>query len=143
MITRILKGYTILSLLLVFPLLSGCGDDNKTPNSPIYEDISVQEAYSLIQDNKENDNFIILDVRTPQEYSSGHLENAVNSDYYSSTFQDSLAALDKDKVYLVYCRSGNRSQKAINIMEELGFNTVYNMLGGIVKWIEEDLSIVT
>ena len=143
MITRMLKWSAILFLLLVFPLLSGCSDGNKTPNSPIYEDVTVQETYSLIQDNKENENFIILDVRTLQEYSSGHLENAINIDYYSSTFRDSLTALDKDKTYLVYCRSGNRSQQAVYIMEELGFITVYNMLGGILKWIEEELPVVT
>ena len=108
----------------------------------IYEDVTTQEAYSLISDNKGKDNFIILDVRTPQEYSSGHLENAINIDYNSPTFQDSLATLAREKTYLLYCRTGGRSSRAFEMMKELDFKEVYHMVDGIVGWLEDELPTV-
>ena len=107
-----------------------------------YGDITVDEAYILVKNNKENINFVILDVRTPNEFKSGHLENAVNIDYNSSTFQDSIASLEKDKTYLVYCRTGNRSSKAIESMKKIDFTNVYNMVGGIVDWLKNELPTV-
>ena len=115
MISRIQSKPVIFTLLFIFPFLCGCEGSNKNPtsphNEPVYKDVTIQEAYELIMDNKGNGNFIILDVRTPQEYASGHLEDAINIDYNSPTFQESLTTFDKDKTYLLYCRTGNRSSK--------------------------------
>ena len=105
----------------------------------IIENITPEEAYILIQENKDNPNFVILDVRTPEEFLGEYIENAVNLDYYSDTFRNNLDKLDKNKTYLIYCRSGRRSENALNIMKELDFREVYNMLGGIVKWKSEEL----
>jgi len=105
----------------------------------ITENITPEEAYILIQENKDNPNFVILDVRTPEEFLGEYIENAINLDYYSETFRDDLDKLDKNKTYLIYCRSGRRSENALNIMEELDFKEVYNMLGGITKWKSEGL----
>ncbi len=105
----------------------------------IIENITPEEAYILIQENKDNPNFVILDVRTPEEFLGEYIENAVNLDYYSDTFRNNLDKLDKNKTYLIYCRSGRRSENALNIMKELDFKEVYNMLGGIVKWKSEEL----
>ncbi len=107
-----------------------------------YENIIVQEAYTLIKDNGDKDKFIILDVRTPQEYASGHLENAINIDYFSTLFQDSLATLDKDKTYLIYCRTGKRSSGALQIMKTMDFRKVYNMVNGIEAWVMKELPTV-
>ena len=146
MVARNTIKSAITALLISFIFLSGCDDSNKSItgiiNEKKYEDITVKEAYSLIQDNKENNNFVILDVRTPQEYASGHLENTVNIDYNSPTFQDSLASLDKNKTYLVYCQTGNRSSKAIELMKKLDFAKVFNMVGGIVEWLNNELPTV-
>lgn len=79
-------------------------------------------------------NIIILDVRTPQEFAAGHLPGAINIDYLNPTFSDSIRQLEKNKKYLVYCKSGNRSTKAADIMQQLGFRKVTNMLGGITRW---------
>ncbi|MFC1978397.1 rhodanese-like domain-containing protein [Chloroflexota bacterium] len=98
------------------------------------ENISVQVAYDLIEDNMNNDDFVLLDIRTLQEYASGYIENAVNIDYYASAFQDDIDELDKDKTYLVYCHTANRSGQAMPTFENLGFEKVYNMLGGTVAW---------
>ena len=142
MITRMAIRSAITVLLISFIFVSGCKESNKTINEPKYEDITAQEAYTLIQDNKENTNFVILDVRTPEEYASGHLENAVNINFNSPSFQGTLNALDKDKTYLLHCRTGMRSSNAYEMMKSLGFKMVYHMAGGIVEWENNGLPTV-
>jgi len=105
-------------------------------------ELSAKEAFSMINRNKDNSDFIILDIRTLEEYESGHLENSIRIDYYSSDFEEQLDKLDKNKTYLIYCRSGNRSSKALNIMQELGFKEAYHISGGINEWTEEGFPIV-
>ena len=112
--------------------------DSCTPTQ-IIGDITPQDAITLIQNNQNNPDFIILDVRTPEEFTEEHIENATNLDFYSETFRNELNQLDKNKTYLVYCRSGNRSGKALNIMTELNFGEVYDVLGGIIAWNVEGL----
>ena len=89
-----------------------------------------------------NPDFIIIDVRTPEEYASGYIDTAVNIDYYAADFREQLAALDKDKTYLIYCRTGRRSADARDIIAELGFREVYIMSGGIVAWEAEGRPVV-
>lgn len=67
---------------------------------------------------------VVVDVRTPAEYDSGHLEGAVNIDLEASTFATKIAALDKNATYFVYCRSGNRSSQAVAAMKKIGFTHV-------------------
>ena len=104
---------------------------------------TIDETYTLIQDNANNPDFIILDVRTPSEYASGYIENAVNIDYYADDFEDTLDQLDKSKTYLVYCRTGSRSASAMNIMKKLDFIEVYNMQGGITAWTSAEYPVVS
>ncbi len=127
------------SLVAGVVLTGGCVRGEIETLAQIIENITPQEAFTLIQDNQNNPNFVIIDVRTPEEVADGYIENAVNIDFYSETFRDEINRLDKDKTYLIYCRSGNRSVKALNIMEELNFQEVYNMSGGIIKWKAEGL----
>ncbi len=105
-------------------------------------ELSAKEAFSMINRNKDNSDFIILDIRTLEEYESGHLENSIRIDFYSDDFEEQLDKLDKNKTYLIYCRSANRSSKALNIMQELGFKEVYHISGGINEWIAEGFPIV-
>jgi len=132
------------ALIIGVSLTSGCiQTETNTAKSEtqiqIIENITPKEAYILIQENKDNPNFLILDVRTPEEFLGEYIENAVNLDYYSDTFRSDLDKLDKNKTFLIYCRSGRRSENALNIMKELDFREVYNMLGGIIKWKSEGL----
>ncbi len=94
----------------------------------------MEEAFVLMEDYRYDDNFVIMDVRTPEEYADGHIEKAINLDYHSTTFEDELDKLDKDNIYLIYCQTSRRSGLALDIMAELGFREVYNMLGGIEEW---------
>lgn len=94
------------------------------------KNIGVAEAGQLIQKNE----VVILDVRTPEEFGSGHLKGATNLDINASDFQEKLATLDKEKKYLIHCEAGGRSKRAATRMKGLGFATVYNLEGGIKAW---------
>ena len=87
------------------------------------------------------DKWLVLDVRTKEEYISGNINADYNFDYYSPTFAEKLNELSKEKNYIVYCKSGGRSSKAMSLMKELGFKNVKNLEGGITAWIEKGFSI--
>lgn len=98
------------------------------------EDITVQEAAEMIEERRGNADFAIIDVRTPDEFAEGHIEGAVLVNFRDDDFRDKVGELDRDKTHLIYCRSGARSAGARDVMAELGFREVYNMLGGILGW---------
>jgi phage shock protein E len=77
---------------------------------------------------------VVLDVRTPAEFASGHIEGAKNIDIHGKTFQTTLEQLDKDQPYLVHCAVGMRSAKACTVMSHLQFKTVYDLKGGLDAW---------
>lgn len=82
-----------------------------------------------------DENAVILDVRTDEECNDGIIESAIQIDIHKGAgFVSELELLDKSKNYYVYCRSGVRSAKACEIMNELGFENTYNLLGGILAW---------
>lgn len=82
-----------------------------------------------------DDNAVVLDVRTENEFEDGYIENAINIDIYlGQDFISEIEKLDKSKSYFVYCRSGNRSGQACAIMSKLGFEKAYNLLGGMLEW---------
>ena len=126
------------SLITGVTSIAGCVRDE----TATIEDVTPQEAFTLIQDNQNNADFVIIDVRTAEEFADGYIENATNIDFYSETFRDMLDNLDKNKTYLIYCRSGARSGKTVPIMAELNFREVYNILGGMLQWQSEELPTV-
>lgn len=84
---------------------------------------------------KKDDNALILDVRTPEEVEEGYIPGAVNIDIYlGQEFLDELEKLDKSKNFYVYCRSGNRSGQACAILNSIGVQNAYNLIGGIMDW---------
>jgi rhodanese-related sulfurtransferase len=105
-------------------------------------DLKPVEAYELISNNETNRGFVILDVRSPEEYAEAHIENAQNINYNSTAFKVDIEKLDKNKRYLVYCRSGHRSSRAVKIMEKLGFTDIQNLAGGIMKWEGNKLPLI-
>ena len=83
----------------------------------------------------EDENAVILDVRTEAECDEGIIPNAINIDIHQGQgFISEIEKLDKSKSYYIYCRSGARSAKACDIMNELGFENTYNLLGGMLEW---------
>jgi len=127
----------VLICLLVFLAASVVGGQ-----SPIFKDLNPGEAFALMQENKDDPNFLIVDVRTPEEYAEERLTGAVNLNFYADTFRESLSKLDRTGKYLVYCRSGARSRKAVESMKELGFREAYNLMGGINAWLAAGLPVV-
>lgn len=77
---------------------------------------------------------VILDVRSRGEFAEGHLDGAINIDVEDPSFAQEIAGLNKSVPYAVYCRSGNRSQIAIDLMREAGFENTYHLAGGIGAW---------
>lgn len=86
---------------------------------------------------------VILDVRTPEEFASGHLPGAINIDVEAADFTSQLATLDKTAPYAVYCHSGNRSAVAMNEMAGEGFTDMADLAGGIAAWAQAGGTIVT
>ncbi|MGZ5281031.1 MAG: rhodanese-like domain-containing protein [Bacteroidia bacterium] len=77
---------------------------------------------------------VILDVRTVAEFKSGHISGAINADIMSSDFGQKIQSLDKNKILLVYCQSGGRSASACSNLHNIGFEKVYNLIGGIMSY---------
>lgn len=95
-------------------------------------DLAQEEWVSKMESDA---NAVLLDVRTEDECDQGVIEGSINIDIHKGQeFVDAIAALDKSKNYYVYCRSGMRSKKACEIMNELGIDNAYNLLGGIIEW---------
>lgn len=84
----------------------------------------------------------LVDVRTPEEFNEGHLENAINIDVTADDFDAKVASLDKEKPVMVYCKSGGRSAKASARLKELGFKTISDLEGGITNWKSENKPVV-
>lgn len=84
----------------------------------------------------------LLDVRTPEEFSEGHIANAINIDVTADDFDAKVVSLDKEKPVMVYCKSGGRSAKASARLKELGFKTITDLEGGITNWKSENKPVV-
>ena len=104
--------------------------------------VSAKEAADLIDKHNGDSNFAILDIRTPGEFQSGHLQSAILIDFYSQTFADRLRQLDKGKNFLIYCRTGNRSARSLEIFKKLKFQKIYHMANGISTWYSEGFPVV-
>lgn len=142
-----IKKIIIFCILLI--IISGCsnntgdGDDTNEVESIEIEvkSVSAQEFKQLIE-SRDIENSVILDIRTLEEYNSGHIKNAELLDYYSNSFRYELSKLDKDKTYYIYCRSGSRSGQTLSMMQDLGFTSVINLGSGINSWRSSNYEIV-
>ena len=96
-------------------------------NAPV-KTISATE-YKTHHEKIDNQEVMLVDVRTPTEFAAGHLEKTQHADFLSGEFEKEMQQWNKDKTYYLYCASGNRSGKAAKLMEEAGFKIVYNIGG--------------
>ena len=101
-----------------------------------YPNLSPAETRDLLGKRAGDPGFVLLDVRTREEFDAERIAGAVMIDYNSPAFRDEIAKLDRGKSYLVYCRTGNRTNGAVKVMRELGFPDVIVFPGGITKWKE-------
>ena len=113
----------VLSLIFIF----SC----ELLNSPEINIISESD-FVEIQDS----DYTLIDVRTQDEFDLGHIDSAINLDFYSETFQNDILSLPKNENIVLYCRTNNRSSKTANILKENGFKEISVLEGGITEWVK-------
>lgn len=101
-----------------------------------YQIVSIFEARETIGKRSGDPGFVLLDVRTPKEFDGERIAGAVMVDYLSPSFRAEIAKFDRNGSYLLYCRTGHRTEEAAKVMRELGFRNVSVLAGGITKWKE-------
>lgn len=135
---RIPRLVSMLVLFSLTALVGACGSDADSG----VRVVSLDTAYDMLFEDMP-ENLVVLDVRTPDEFRANRLPNAILIDIYEPDFQARIAELDRDVPYLLYCRTGNRSQQAREIMEDLGFSDVSDIDGGMVAWLDDGKPFVT
>jgi rhodanese-related sulfurtransferase len=119
---------------LHFLLLAAAMSLGVTVSANTYLTITALQGDTLIKNHLVGVDLIILDVRTATEFVNERIDKARNINYYGAGFNDSLAKLDKNKIYFVYCASGARSNATMNKMRDLNFKMVYNLKDGLPAW---------
>jgi len=127
-------GAAVASLFAASSLFSGDGGQGRIAK------VGPEEFRQLIE--SEGAEGTLLDARTPQEVREGHIEGAINLNFYDSDFREQLESLDESKPVYVYCRSGGRSGRAAKMLRAAGFPKVYDLEGGILAWKEADMPLV-
>lgn len=160
------KYLIIGGIIFIIIIVSAIGIYTLNSKSPTQNEIiSVNQAEQNTNQNQNNDilgaesnvshmapndfksaietgEFTLIDIRTTEEYASGHIQGAEQNDFYQTQeFSNYLDTLDKNKKFLIYCRSGNRSGQALNIMKSKGFSNVSDLAGGISSWSNTGLPI--
>ena len=123
--------------------LSACSDENASSARDGEKNEELKAAPSSITDVSaaladqiiaSDASLVVLDVRTPAEFAEGHISGAINIDFKADDFAVNLAKLDPTKQYLLHCKSGNRSSKALTVMQEQGFRNIVHMTDGFDAW---------
>ena len=120
----------VIILLLAVMMLTACGQNTENDQGAVYVNITAEEA-KQIMDSEEG--YIILDVRTQEEYDEGHIPGAIVISHEEIAEKAEEVLTDKDQLILVYCRSGRRSKIAAEALMELGYTNIKEF-GGIIDW---------
>ncbi len=94
--------------------------------------LNPQKAFEKIKANADNNDFFILDLRSPEKDSAIKFSNTLRLDYNNESFDDELEKLDRDKIYFVFCKRGLKSNITVEMMADLGFKEVYDLAGGLI-----------
>ena len=116
--------------LLAVMLMTGCGQDRENEQEAVYLNITAEEAKEIM-DSEEG--YVILDVRTQEEFDQGHIPGAIQISHEEIAEKAEEVLTDKDQMILVYCRSGRRSKIAAEALVELGYTNIREF-GGIIDW---------
>ena len=127
MIKQLSRQWWLPGLIALVVMFSACSSSKSAGGNSLLN--NQQFARKAAKEN-----VILLDVRTAEEYQTGHLKNAQLLDYTNGDFTVQLPKLDLQKTYLLYCRSGKRSDKAASDMKAAGFKKVYQLKNGIIAW---------
>lgn len=129
-----MKRLVIFLNIVLTIVIVGCKNDSQ-------ENVKVVTPDEM-QTILELDGVQLVDVRTPEEYNEGYIENAQNIDFYSPTFDEDILKLDKSKPVILYCKSGTRSAKCADKLKEAGFEKIYDLEGGITEWKYKGLDVI-
>lgn len=132
----ILKSTLFLLLTISF---IGCSNPKPSKTVTEYGELSIITPAEF---KEKSVNQTIIDIRTPEEFASGHIEGAINMNLFDKTFMDQISKLDKSKPIFMYCRSGSRSKSASRKVANLGFEKVYDLQGGIIYWARNNYKII-
>ena len=108
----------------------------------IFESTEINEISDAQFTEIQDSDYILVDVRTIEEYESGHIQDAVNFDFYSESFQNDILSLDKSSSIILYCRTQNRSTKTANYLKENGYKEITVLEGGITSWVKNGNDLV-
>lgn len=152
-LTMNIKLFNTISAIAIICLISSCSVFKKTPEKATTAVTAIPPANRVENTTTANssgqiqtlnveqfnkllvlDEIQLVDVRTPEEFQTGHIRDAQNIDYNNESFKSKISSLDKSKPVLVYCRSGKRSANAAEIMKELGFTKIVSLDGGMISW---------
>ena len=137
---KIQRPIAVLLTLVLAAFVSSCGSETDTGTG--VRKVSVETAADILFESPPAD-LVVLDVRTVEEFTASRLPESVMIDFYRPDFEARVAELDRDVPYLLYCRSGNRSDSARKIMDDLGFTNVADVQGGITAWLDAGQPFVT
>jgi thioredoxin 1 len=132
-----MRAYIIIPIFIILSTLYSCSNAQTKKENTLLTPVEFAEKIKMIN------SAVIIDVRTPEEYSNGHLQNAKNIDWNGSDFEKRISQLDISKPVFVYCLSGGRSSSAAEKMRTIGFSKVYELKGGILKWRSSGLPETT
>ena len=125
-----MKIRNLIIVFLVVMLLTACGQDKENDQGAVYVNITAEEAKQIMESEE---GYIILDVRTQEEYEVGHIPGAILIPDTEIEAKAEEVLTDKDQLILVYCRSGRRSKLAAEALVELGYTNIKEF-GGIIDW---------
>ena len=108
----------------------------------IFESTEINEISDAQFTEIQDSDYILVDVRTIEEYESGHIQDAINFDFYSESFQKEILSLDKSSSIILYCRTQNRSTKTANYLKENGYKEITVLEGGITSWVKNGNDLV-
>jgi len=132
-------GFAVFTASLVSGCMSGGAVgliDDPLDGFPPYGEIGPEDAVAVILSLQDDPLLVLLDIRTQGEVEAGHIPGAVNLDFRSATFESELPALDRELIYLIYCRTANRSGQVFDLMAQTGLTRLYDLQGGIRLWGE-------
>lgn len=142
-----MRSYSLIFILACMSLNFGCSDkkNKKTTNIEV-EDVSSSEKETIVailstEEYKQvvtQEGTQLVDVRTPGEYANGTLPGAENIDFFdTANFETSFDKYDRSKPLYIFCQSGNRSGQSLSILQEMGFEEVYDLDGGYLQWMRD------
>jgi len=136
-----IKSISIVMLAISMISMTACNAQSSGDTGAqegVYQVLNVDQYEKEISEKE----VLIVDVRTPNEYSSGHIEGAVLVDVTAASFDQKIQEYAKDQPVYIYCRSGSRSAGAMRKMKAMGFTEVYDLRGGVMNWSKNGKPLV-